>query len=233
MLAVPAMFAAIWIAGGIPPPPPAPVCECDRARAADGWCHVHALGHVAGVPIRSPLLFEILDAHGHQLDPAALHCSACARALAEEGFCEQHRIGFVRDLAYFSRLTYELARGERLRPPEPSCPVCRANARTHGWCDACRRGMAGTVALRDRVSYEAVVDALEILALANAAAERCEHCAVAIVTDADCPFCRIHYRDGHPLPREEPPPETGDGPLPQRSAGAGVTGRTRSSRPSS
>jgi len=195
------VLGTVWLAGGVPPAPAGdPVCTCAQARELNGWCHLHELGFVAAVPIRSPLLYELLDAHGHVLDLSTFECPACRRAIEEEGFCEEHRVGFARDLAYFSRLTYELARGESLRPEDLSCPQCRRHSESHGWCDRCRRGIVGRIAVRDRLGYEAAVDALEILALANTAAERCPYCAMAIVTNTECPLCRITYRDGEALP---------------------------------
>lgn len=176
-------------------------CTCPEARRINGWCEFHGIGYVGEIPIRSVLLHETLDAHGHQVDPESFQCESCRKAIATDGFCEKDRIGFIGGLAYFSRLTYELARGEWIPPEVTSCPVCRKNTEEGpGWCDDHERGMVGHTAIRDRDAYEATAKAVAILRSAIAMTERCEHCAVAMVTDTDCPYHRIFYKDGKPVP---------------------------------
>jgi hypothetical protein len=57
----------------------------------------------------------------------------------------------------------------------------------------------GRYGLPDRSRFEALRHELEILEAARDASDRCEHCAAAIVTDTECPRCRIRYRDGKPV----------------------------------
>ncbi len=178
-----------------------PGCTCAAAVRANGWCALHKVGYLASIPVRSELLFETLDAHGHDLDLSTFECESCRKAIATEGFCEEHRVGFVRGLAYFSRLTYELARGVPMDLESLTCPVCIRNAATYGWCDEHGLGMLGSTGVRDRAGYERAVKAIEILKLAVQEAERCERCAVAMVSDSDCPYHRVLYKDGKPVPR--------------------------------
>ncbi len=186
---------------GETPSPESEACTCSEAERTNGWCRRHGIGYVAAVPIRSARLYDVLDAHGHAVDLSTFECESCKRAIATGGFCEEDRVGFVGKLAYFSRLTYELARGERTDPGSLSCPVCtRHDAEGPGWCETCKRGMVGHVAIRDKQAYEAAARAVAILRAAVEASERCEHCAVAIVTDTKCPYCRITYKDGKPVP---------------------------------
>ena len=184
--------------------------DCASAKQTDSWCDAHQVGYVASVLIPSKRLWETLDAHGHELELDSFTCSSCREAIESDGFCEEDRIGFVGGLAYFSRLTYELARGEIRDPASIPCSVCRVNAETHGWCDEHGVGMVGNVAIQDREGYEQIERALRILRAAIEVAGRCEHCAVAMVTDTECPRCRISYRDGvavpehaHPEPEED------------------------------
>lgn len=185
-------------------PTPGP-CTCAAARSTHGWCQAHARGYVAAVEIRSRLLYEALDAHGHTLDLGTFQCASCKQAIASDGFCEEHRIGFVRKQAYFSRLTYELARGEHRDPASITCPVCRKNAESLGWCEKHGVGMVGSVAIRDRQAYERAAGAVGIVKAASEMAERCEHCAMAMVTDTQCPVHRIAYKDGKPVDPQAPP----------------------------
>ena len=39
----------------------------------------------------------------------------------------------------------------------------------------------------------------DMLLEANDAAVRCEMCAIAIMYDSECPYCKITYKDGEPL----------------------------------
>lgn len=179
---------------------PSAPCTCGAAKGMSGWCERHGVGYVADVKIRSWLLYETMDAHGHAIGVATFQCPDCQKALDSDGFCEEHRIGFVGKMAYFSRLTFELARAESTDPTKIVCPVCRKNARGHGWCEAHQTGMVGSFAIRGRERYQHLAKAIEILEIASKASERCEHCALAIVTDSRCPFHKITYRDGHPVP---------------------------------
>ena len=198
----------------------APCPGCAEARTTNGWCDACGVGYVGDVPIRSKYLWEILDAHGHELNLANLGCTQCDAALEVDGYCPKSRIGFVDRKAYFSRLTWLLARSERHEIEEIQCPVCRENFAGAGWCEQCGIGRVGRYALDDRGDFDNLVHDLEILDLANAAAERCEHCAVAIVTDTECPFCRIRYEDGQPAAGSERPADPDLGRLrPARARG--------------
>lgn len=147
------------------------------------------------------MLFEALDAHGHELDIVNVKCPSCRDAIARDGFCETCRIGWVKKLAYFSRLTYHLARGKACDPAALTCATCRKNAATHGWCAACGIGMIGNVAVTDRTDFEGGCRGFDLMSAAVAASGRCEACALAILNDEPCFYCKITYRDGKPVPK--------------------------------
>ncbi len=178
-------------------------CPCPMARQQDAWCDVCDVGYVASVEVPSRYLFDVLDTHGHSLDLSTFDCDSCRTAIAAEGFCEEHHVGFVAGKVYFFRLSYELARGEIVDVSRIECPVCRKNARTRGWCETCKIGMVGRVAIHDGDAYRRITQSIHILHLANEAAKQCEDCAAALVTDTECPVCRILYRDGKALPRAQ------------------------------
>ncbi len=180
-------------------------CPCPMAAQQSDWCDVCDVGYVGSMEIGSRYLFDVVDPHGHSLDLSTFECKSCRTAIDTEGFCETHRTGFVGGQSYFSRIGYELARGEVVDVSGIECSVCRKNARGQGWCETCRVGRVGSVAIHDRQAYLRLTRALHILHLANQAAERCEHCAAALVTDTECPECRISYRDGKALPRAKDP----------------------------
>lgn len=174
-------------------------CPCDDGASLGRWCDTHRLARIGGIEIRSEILFEALDAHGHDVDLESFDCPGCRAAIEQEGFCEDHRVGFVARQAYFSRLTHGLAAGIPRDPSSRDCPTCRKNEASHGWCDACSRGLVGPTQIDDRQEFEAVARSIRLVELANRVALRCEHCAVAVVTDTTCPVCRIRYRDGAPI----------------------------------
>lgn len=178
----------------------APPCTCAVARAADGWCEQHQVGYIGGIRIPSKLVFETMDAHGHVVDLSTYTCETCQKAIKTDGFCAVDSVGFVKKLAYYSRLSYELARGERTPRAGITCRTCRKNSESQGWCERCKIGRIGPVAIRDREAYELAAHAADLLRAANEAAVRCDLCGVSVLTNARCPICRITYRDGKPVP---------------------------------
>ncbi len=207
-------------------PPPPSVGGCRGARLTHGWCGPCKVGFVASVEIRSPVLYEALDPHGHDLVPDAIECTSCKAGLAVDGYCEVHRYGFVGGHAYMTKLTYYLAKGQALDVSRIDCRTCRMNAERHrhqpgktpletgGWCDTCQVGMVGNVALRDRKDFEAASREFSKLLEAVQTARRCELCAGAMLYDTHCPVCNISYKDGKPLkpPRTGGNGKTADGP---------------------
>ena len=179
-------------------------CACAPGPEIGRWCEMHERGYVGPFEITSKRLYETLDAHGHDLKLDSFTCPTCRQAIESDGLCEAHKIGFVSGQAYFSVLTFHLAKGERREPSDLECPVCRENAESHGWCEACGVGMVGHTAIADEADYARVLRAIEVLHMAIDAAERCEDCALAIITDTRCPVCRILYKDGKPLEPAEP-----------------------------
>ena len=178
-------------------------CTCAEARLVNGWCTAHDVGYVAGLELRSADLHEALDAHGHELDPRELGCPTCLEA-HPNGFCATHYRGFVNGLAYFSTLTYQLARGQVKEPSGMTCPVCKKNSVSHGWCSRCAVGMVGNVEIRDREDFSIAAAEYDKLRKANEAASRCGMCAVSMMYDAECPICKITYKDGN---KSEAPPK--------------------------
>ena len=169
---------------------------CEEAKRTDGWCREANVGYVASLAIRSPLLYEALDAHGHAVDPSAVACGTCRAALKSDGFCADHRMGYVGGEAYLSPLTYHLARGRAIDPAAITCRACRRHTRGIGWCDRHRIGIVGRVALEDRREFDDLVKAYRVLEDAIRISERCETCAAAMVAEGYCPVHRLKYKDG-------------------------------------
>jgi hypothetical protein len=192
--------------------PTATDCTCTAARLKNGWCEPCRVGYVASVEVRSRMLFETLDAHGHDIDPASIECGSCQAALKTDGFCDRCRWGFVDKKLYFSRLTYYLARGEVKDVSKLTCRTCAKNATKvklpldpHRWCEQCKVGMVGNTAFKEKKDFDAASRELDRLLRAVRAAQRCEYCGVTLFMDSTCPKCNITYKDGKKV--ETPPSE--------------------------
>ena len=162
----------------------------------NGWCNTCSTGYVASLEVPSFELFETLDAHGHDIDPARISCASCQKAIADDGLCEVCRMGYVKGQLYMSPLTYYLARSELRRVSDISCATCRENAAAWGWCDSCGVGRVGRYAFASREDMKGARRAIDILKGSLARLERCESCAVASFAGGRCPECDIRYRDG-------------------------------------
>ena len=166
----------------------------------NGKCERCNIGYVVGVPIKSRLLYEGLDAHGHTLMLETIECPTCKKAIEEDGFCDKCRIGWWKKQAYFSRLTYHTAKGVVHDPATITCPTCRGNTAKYGWCETCRLGMVGNVALSNRYDYEQAARGYDLMLAAIEASKRCDTCSLVILTDGDCLLCKKSYKDGKALP---------------------------------
>ena len=175
-------------------------CICDVAKLNNGWCSQCALGYVAGVTIESEMLFDALDAHGHDVDPGGVQCSSCRKAMETDGFCDRCQVGWVSKQAYFSTLTYRLAKGQAKDMSKISCPICQANADQLGWCASCGVGMVGNIAFPGKEGFEQASEPYRVFLAAVEVAKNCEWCAGAMVFDGTCPVCKISYRDGKGVP---------------------------------
>lgn len=193
---------ALYLLCGCTPAAPQPCPTCAAAKRTNQWCDRCKVGYVAGTPIRSKVLFDALDAHGHVLDLSSIKCEQCQNAIAHEGFCETCRIGWHLKQAYFSRLTYHVSRGV-VRPDGPiACSTCRQNATRYGWCDACALGSVGNVEFRDRADFDGACRGYDLMMAADEASRRCETCALAILTDTSCFYCKVTYKEGRPVAKK-------------------------------
>ncbi len=173
-----------------------PDCTCAASKLKGGWCKVCRVGHLASIKIESEMLFENLDAHGHDIDPSRLQCEVCKKAIKTDGYCDACRMGFVRGLAYLSRLTYHLARGVARDVPAIQCATCRNNAVHFGWCDLCKVGMIGNVTIAEKGDFERAVPEFQRLLEARKMMKTCEMCAVALFADGYCLTCKKSYLGG-------------------------------------
>ena len=169
-------------------------CICKDARINGGWCPSCLVGYVAGVKIKSEMLFETIDAHGHDILPASFKCPLCQAALRTNGYCSRCRMGFVDQKAYLSPLTYYIATGRVVDRSKLSCERCRTNSGTRGWCDQCKVGMMGSVAIESRTEFDKAKIEFDRLLRAVRMLAECETCATALMTGGRCTKCKISYK---------------------------------------
>lgn len=174
-----------------------PSRRCARPHR-DGWCPVCGVGYVAAIAVPSRELFDVLDAHGHDVDPEAMSCATCREAWKTGGYCNPCRMGFVRCQAYLSPLTYHVARAAIDDPARVECEACRLNVADHGWCERCGLGRTGVLILRSREELEETWKAVRKLRRALELLPRCETCAIAAFADGRCRACATSYREGVP-----------------------------------
>jgi len=172
---------------------------CEAAKRINGWCEAVNAGYVASVEVRSRFLYEVLDTHGHDIDPVGMKCETCRNALQNDGYCPAHKMGYVHGEAFLSPLTYYLARARKIEPSTVSCRVCRRHTRGIGWCEKDRVGIAGYFALDDRQEFSALERAYEILLAAVEKSSECETCAGAMIADGYCAIHHLKYEGGRPV----------------------------------
>lgn len=173
--------------------------SCEEAKRTNAWCTTDDVGYVASVPIRSHFLFEVLDAHGHEIIKSKVTCEVCRKAIETDGFCPAHKMGYVRGQAFMSPITWRLARAQQIDPESITCPTCRKNMQGIGWCEKDQRGIAGYFAVADRAEFDALDAAYRILLRANAMVPRCENCAGAIIADGYCAIHHVTWRAGEAI----------------------------------
>jgi len=172
---------------------PAAPCACADARLNHGWCPRCNLGYVAGRQITDHQLFEVIDAHGHDLGRESFACDSCRAAFDAGEFCSPCGNGFVRGQTYFTRLTWGLAQGEPFDPATITCTACRGHVNASGWCEACNRGIVGNVAFTSRAPYDVAVQEYAVLDTAIAKVPSCGMCACAMMVHRVCPTCLTSY----------------------------------------
>lgn len=175
---------------------PNKTCNCEENRKKDGWCSVCKKGYLAGLEIKSALLFETMDAHGHDVQVERFICETCKKSYASDGYCEQCRIGFVKQRAFLSRLTYEIARGKHVVIEELPCENCKKMAAKYGWCEECGCGFVGHVAITERPTYAIVETEWKKLLSAIELISKCETCGLAYFTGGKCLKCNLSYKTG-------------------------------------
>lgn len=167
-------------------------CTCSTfEREVLGWCKHCGAGTAFGHPIKSKKLFKVLV--GHEVDQDKVSCGGCKVALKESGKCCGKT--FLNNKSYGSQVGATLAKGKLVSGEKISCSACKTKWKSGGECTGCNVGYVSHMKFK-KDDYTLASNAETILKKAIKAAEDCEKCAVAIVTDGTCEACKVSFKDG-------------------------------------
>ena len=160
-------------------------------------------GKAYGVDMTSQKLFDALE--GHKVESAdAIKCGGCKEAVAKDGTCDHCKVGSVANTLYHSMVAYRLAKGAYLSADKaPTCDACKVANADNGFCSGCSVGFVANRLHKDKESYTAALASFKTLTKASKTAEKCELCAVAMVTDGACDACKVSFKDGNPVTAEK------------------------------
>ncbi len=181
-----------------------PECACAANRISNGWCESCNVGYVASTRIKSAEFFHAIDAHGHETRADSLRCKTCRIEIKSDGFCKKCKTGYINQKAYFSRLTYLLARGRVKVPGSVACRQCRNHVEHPSWCETCKTGTIGHVAFKDRNTFLEASQAHDVMLKAIRHLQKCETCAIAMAVDRKCYRCNKSYERGKLVERATP-----------------------------
>lgn len=172
---------------------------CNKvAEKGEGFCC--GKGKVFGVELSSKKLYAALV--GDKVDPATAAkcpCSDCKKALKTNGKCDKCQ--FVAGKKYQSPVAYVLAKGtpisaELIAACPKRCEHCKAAFKKDGRCDKCGVGFVAGRMYDNEKDHAAALVAFKTLTKAATAANHCEQCAVALVTDGKCKACNVSFKNG-------------------------------------
>ena len=145
-----------------------------------------------GVKLTSQRLAEALQ--GEKTCPYSMKCEGCQDAAKNDGSCCGK--WFCHGKAYRSPVAYALAKGEPYTQEQASqCPGCSEAFASDGFCTACNVGFVAQRMYKGKECYDQAVTAHQTLVKAAETAQKCESCAVAIVTNGTCDKCQITFKD--------------------------------------
>ncbi len=171
-------------------------CACPSNTALTvGWCG-HCDGGVAfGHHTKSEKLVAALA--GHQTKEDGIKCDGCKAAFKNNADCAHCKAGFRPGFEFHSPVSLALAKGEVVDMGAIQCPRCKTIAeKGKGECTGCKTGMVAGLMFKDKDNIKAARKANKLLAKAVKTADKCEGCAVAMVSDGTCEHCKISFKEG-------------------------------------
>ena len=84
----------------------------------------------------------------------------------------------------------------KMKKAHVGCKGCSAAMQSAGWCSDCSVGFVGSYAYKDKLHYKQAKAASLTVMRAKALAEKCEACAVGMLTDGSCSSCKLTFKNG-------------------------------------
>jgi hypothetical protein len=168
---------------------PGAPCACAAANSRNGWCPRCNVGWIGGLKVVDADLFELIDPHGHDYQPATIECVACRAAMERDGFCEVCRTGYIADRLYVTRLSWACGRAQPGPEPEPACAACRAGRGPGAWCAACSVGRLGPHWYAQRAVFDVFLEERDRLERAIAVGRECRVCSLSLMMGRRCNAC--------------------------------------------
>lgn len=189
-----ALLGAVLIVGAAMPAMGSDCKGCKKvAKRGEGFCC--GKGKAFGVELSSKKLYTALA--GQPVNTAKMECAGCKIAAKTNGRCSHCNIGIVNGKAFHSTVSYQLAKGIRVTAEKAAgCSGCKTAHKSNGRCKECNVGFVGGRKFKNTDDYQAALLAYKTLMAAAEKAEKCEACAVAMVTDGECANCKVKFKNG-------------------------------------
>lgn len=190
---------AVLAFAGFQVPAQAGGCKgCEKvAKTGSGFCC--GKGAAFGVKLASQKLHDALA--GEKVDLAKNPCPGCRTAGKTDGKCAACKTYAVDGTVYHSPVSHALAKGkpvtdEMIAAFPTKCSACKIAHAENGRCTACNVGYVAGRMFEKEEDHAAALAAYKTLEKAASAADKCEACAVAMVTDGTCAKCKVTFKDG-------------------------------------
>lgn len=152
-------------------------------------------GKVFGVRLTSEKLYKALE--GHKADSEKIQCPGCKKAFKTDGKCEHCKLAAANGQMYRSWVSHTLAKGTPIEAKKAAvCGGCKTAHKENGRCEHCNVGFVAGRMFKDTEVYKHALVAFKTLNKATQTAEKCDVCAVAMVTNASCDKCKVEFKDG-------------------------------------
>ncbi|MGE3181900.1 MAG: hypothetical protein AB7N71_09735 [Phycisphaerae bacterium] len=169
---------------------------CEKASANNAWCSGCKVGFFDGEKMTCNNLHTALA--GMKVDAAKAQCDGCKKAIASNGTCDHCKVSVADGVAYKSPVAYALMVGTPMEAEKAAamCKDCGAACKSGGWCSECKVGFVAGRMYKGEEQYKAAKDAHQTLVNAIKACDKCEGCAVAMVTNGTCAQCKVSFENG-------------------------------------
>lgn len=154
---------------------------------------VNGKGTVFDLEVTKQSLYDLLI--GEKVKADDLTCPSCKEAFNTDGVCTKCKLGFVKGRMYRSPYAYTMAKGEPYDPSKyTACKDVAGALAKNDFCADCGYGFVAHRAFKGVEDHHWAVVAYDTIKRAIARSQICETCGTAILTNGNCPKCKIAYR---------------------------------------